>query len=137
MTTRRQLWTACIIGDLTPQLIESVPELSNKDPAGRSAASRAAMWGRSDVLTKLHQAGVDLSADIDRQGNTLLHVAASHAQHQTCSVLLGLGLSVSCLNKAGQDPLTVAQALPDGRLFKAETIAALSSPQTTKKANKK
>ncbi len=92
------------------------------------------MWGRVEVLEQLSKAGVKLNEELDKEGNTLLHIAGSFAQAKACTTLIALGLSTTALNNLGQTPLVLAQALSEERYMRAETIAALStSPQSPKK----
>jgi len=130
----RSFWVACIGGKLDPSLLKALKtSLAVKDKWGRSAASRAVVWGRLEVLGQLVSSGVKLADDIDLEGNTLLHRAASYAQADTCAYLLKQGVKADKLNSAGETALAIATRLADTRYLKTQTIAVLTSPVSPRK----
>ena len=131
----QSLWVSCIIGKLDPNVLKTMkPKLALKDAWGSSAAVRAAVWGRINVLTQLVSSGVKLVDDVDLYGNTLLHHAASHAQTETCVYLLEQGLKPDALNSLGETPLAISTNLPSTRYSRAETVLALSTSPKSRKA---
>jgi ankyrin repeat protein len=127
------LWVSCVSGSVDPKLVKDLKaSLAMKDPWGSSAAVRASIWGRLDVLTQLVATGVKLADDVDLDGNTLLHHSAAHAQADTCSYLMKQGLKVDKANFAGDTPLHLARKLPEKRYLRLDTISVLS-PATAPK----
>ena len=127
------LWVSCISGVVDPGLFKKLKAiLTAKDPWGGTAAVRASVWGRVEILSQLVAGGVKLVDDVDTDGNTLLHHAAAHGQASTCAYLLKQGLKVDKPNLNGETPLTLATNLPQTRFLRKETIEVLNPSAAVK-----
>ncbi len=115
---------------ILPSRLPTVAELANPETLRTLVA-----WGRLDTLKQLN---VDLAAFVDDDKNTLLHVAARHAQPAVVMHLREVAcLAASLANADGKSPLDLAAALPVGRFNRAETIDALTVPVSAKAPPKK
>ncbi len=111
---------------ILPSTVPSDAEIAENPEILRTLVA----WGRVDTLKQLT---ADPSLYLDSDENTLLHVAARHAQPESVRFLRETSsLLPTTLNSEGKSPLDIAAALPDGRLLKAETISVLNAQITAK-----
>jgi ankyrin repeat protein len=118
---------------ILPAKLPTDAELSKPDTLRTLAA-----WGRLEILKQL---SVDFASFLDEDKNTLLHVAARHAQADVVRFLREkTTLSVGTQNSDGKTPLDLANGLRADRFNRAETISALTvaiSSTAAKKVAKK
>ncbi len=103
-------------------LLKSGADVNDKDRCGRTALHEAcsavidhsvARRNRRRFVTQLLEAGADISAECEPDGDTPLDCAAATGDEQLVADLIRRGANISSRQKDGQTPLHVAAGQPD------------------------